>query len=87
MQNAFGNIYDYFPELRLVLTGSSAQKIYQGNADLSRRAVPYVMEGLSFREFIELEHNIKFPLLSLEELIENTTGIVPEIVKKIKPVM
>ncbi len=80
------NIYDYFPELKLVLTGSSALKIYQGNADLSRRAITYVMKGLSFREFIELEHNIKFPVLTLEELIENATGIVPEIVDKIKPV-
>ncbi|MBE0655795.1 MAG: AAA family ATPase [Bacteroidales bacterium] len=78
--------YDYFPELKMVVTGSSALNIYKGNADLSRRAILYKMNGLSFREFIELKHGIKFPVLLLEEILENSTKHIHVILQKIKPI-
>lgn len=37
------NIYDYFPELKIVITVSSALDIFKGKADLSRRAILYKM--------------------------------------------
>ena len=48
------NIYDDYPELKVVFTGSSLLKILDARADLSRRPVMYNMQGLSFREFLNL---------------------------------
>lgn len=59
------NCYDYFPGLKIVVTGSSALNIYKGKADLSRRAILYKMQGLSFREFIALKYKYYFPVLEL----------------------
>ena len=41
-------VYDYHPELNIVFTGSSVLDINKGASDLSRRAVMYQMQGLSF---------------------------------------
>jgi predicted AAA+ superfamily ATPase len=80
------SIYDYFPELKMVVTGSSALDIYRGETDLSRRAILYKMNGLSFREYIELKYILKFPVLSLKEILENPLKNIQNILKKIKPV-
>lgn len=47
-------IYDYYPELHVVFTGSSVLDIAKGAFDLSRRALMYEMQGLSYREYLEL---------------------------------
>lgn len=49
-------IYDYHPELKVRFTGSSVLDINKGASDLSRRAVMYRMQGLSFREYLQLFH-------------------------------
>ena len=46
------NIYDGYPELRVVFTSSSMLEIHRSEADLSRRALVYHLQGLSFREFL-----------------------------------
>src|SRR5690606_14575283 len=51
-------IYDYHEELQVVFTGSSVLDIKRGSSDLSRRAVIYPMQGLSFREYLMLFHQI-----------------------------
>jgi uncharacterized protein len=79
------NCYDYFSELKIVLTGSSALNIYKGKADLSRRATLYKMHGLSFREFIALKYNYNFPVLELYDLLNNAQRKIPAILEKIKP--
>ena len=80
------NSYDYFPDLKIVVTGSSALDIYKGNADLSRRAILYKMQGLSFREFIALKYNFNFPVFELEDLLNNAKKKIPSILEKIKPI-
>lgn len=45
------NIYDKYDKLKIIVSGSSAMHIHLGTYDLSRRAVIYTMEGMSFREF------------------------------------
>ncbi len=62
-------IYDMYPQLRIVFTGSSVLDIKKGEADLSRRALMYNMQGLSFREYLELSHNIKNRTYTLDEII------------------
>lgn len=62
-------IYDYHSELRVVFTGSSVLDIKKGASDLSRRAVMFNMQGLSFREYLELFHQVTIPVYSLEEIL------------------
>jgi len=52
------NIYDDYPEIKIVFTGSSLLETLNARADLSRRAVIYSMQGLSFREYLNIELNI-----------------------------
>lgn len=79
------NIYDNFPELHVVFTGSSLLDILNSRADLSRRSVVYHMQGLSFREFLNIETGSRFPVFSLDEVLHNHTEISKTIIKKIKP--
>lgn len=62
-------IYDYHPELKVVFTGSSVLDINKGVSDLSRRAVMYHMQGLSFREYLELFHKIIMPTYNLQDIL------------------
>lgn len=68
-------IYDVHPDLRLVFTGSSVLDIHKGEADLSRRALMYRMQGLSFREYLEMFHKIRTPVYSLEEILSHKVVI------------
>ncbi len=65
------NIYDSFPTLKIVFTGSSVLDILKGSADLSRRAIIYKLQGLSFREYLKLFHNQDTEVFSLEQIINN----------------
>ena len=79
------NIYDDFPELRVVFTGSSLLHLSKAKADLSRRAVMYNMPGLSFREYLNFETNNSFEAFNLGELLENHIEISIKVKQKIKP--
>ncbi len=78
------NIYDSFPKLKIVFTGSSLLQIYKSTADLSRRVVYETLEGLSFREFLKFENIGDFPVITLEEIVENHQNIAMEITNGIK---
>lgn len=80
------NCYDYFPDLKMVVTGSSALQIFEGKADLSRRAIHYAMQGLSFREFIGLKYNHHFPVLQLSDILNHPSSYITGILNKIKPI-
>ena len=62
-------IYDSYEDLQLVISGSSILDIYKGLADLSRRMPIYSMQGLSFREYLALFHQIQIPAYSLEDIL------------------
>lgn len=65
------NIYDSFPSLKIVFTGSSVLDILKGSADLSRRALIYKLQGLSFREYLKLFHNYETEVYSVDQIINN----------------
>ena len=64
-------IIDSYPNMQIIFTGSSVLDIYRGVADLSRRAPIYEMQGLSFREYLVLYHDIQTPTWNLDELINH----------------
>jgi len=80
------NIYDNFQTLNVRFTGSSILELDHSQADLSRRCVMYNMKGLSFREFLQIQYNIKLPIFSLSEILQNHVNIVSELITKFKPI-
>ena len=80
------NIYDFYPELKIVATGSSALEINKAKADLSRRASMYHLHELSMREYQNLMYGTKMPSFSLLDMIEKHEQVAMEINQQIKPV-
>lgn len=81
------NIYDDYPELKVVFTGSSLLEILNARADLSRRAVMHDMQGLSFREYLNFELGADFQSFPLEEILKSHTIIAQDITQKIRPLL
>lgn len=80
------NIYDDYPELKIVFTGSSLLEILNARADLSRRAIVYSLQGLSYREFLNLKLGLELPSFTLNELLEKHPTIAHQLNSKIKPI-
>ena len=62
-------IYDYHSELHIFFTGSSVLDISKGVADLSRRVLTFEMQGLSYREYLKLFHEIELPTYNLQQIL------------------
>lgn len=77
-------IYDVF-NLQVIFSGSSALQMEHASADLSRRAVVHHLGVLSFREFCELELEIKLDAYPLKEILKNHVHIVSELMHKFRP--
>ncbi len=69
--NEIKEIYDTYPDLKVVISGSSMLDIPNADADLSRRCIPYEMQGLSFREYLAMVHKIELPSITLTDLLSN----------------
>lgn len=79
------NIRDKIKDLKVVVSGSSILDIQKGNADLSRRSVLYKLHGLSYREYLNIELDLKLPSISLEEILSNHLEIASDFAKQFKP--
>lgn len=71
-------IYDSHPDVKVGFTGSSVLDIYKGFSDLSRRAPVFMMQGLSFREYLQLFHNIEVPVYTLKDVL-NLKAVVADV--------
>ena len=63
-------VAETYPNLQIVLSGSSLLRLLDGDADLSRRCRGYDMPGLSFREYLRFYKGIVLPASSLEDILE-----------------
>jgi predicted AAA+ superfamily ATPase len=79
------NLYDEYPDLYIVFTGSSLLEINDARVDLSRRALMYELPGLSFREYLWIITDEMFPALSLDEILEHHVSAAQQINMHIKP--
>ena len=71
-------MYDYHPDLQIIFSGSSVLDITKGvTADLSRRAIVSDMQGLSWREYLQLFHQIELPVLSLDDILAHRYAELP----------
>lgn len=83
-QLALKNIYDSYPDINIVYTGSSLLSIDYAVADLSRRQTLYTLHGLSFREYLAFENIIEISPLRLEDLLDNHLRYAIDITREIK---
>jgi hypothetical protein len=75
------NIYDKHRRLKIIFSGSSSIDLIKEKYDLSRRAVLRHLPGLSFREFLEMNLEQKFPTFTITQIIEGKTSTFESIAK------
>jgi predicted AAA+ superfamily ATPase len=79
------NCYDFFPDLKIIFTGSSIIDITKQEGDLSRRALLYELVGLSFREYLKMLKIIDLPVFSIDDILFNSAEIKKKIPKDFRP--
>jgi len=80
------DIYDYYPDLQVVISGSSLLSMMEGDVDLSRRCVSHDIQGLSFREYLQFYKKISLPIYSLNQILQSAGDICSEVNTVCKPV-
>jgi len=65
------NLYDGFPDLTIIFSGSSSLDLVKGSYDLSRRAKLYHLPGMSFREYLNFNTDSKISIVKYKELIDD----------------
>jgi len=78
------NIYDKFPELHVVYSGSSVLKLFKGHGDLSRRKIAWHLPGLSFCEFLLFNGVNGLPSLTLDDVLDHHVEAAETILEKVK---
>lgn len=79
------NIYDFFPGLKIIFSGSSIIEISKQEGDLSRRALMYELPGLSYREYLSMLGTIHLPVVSLDDLLFHGAEIKKKIAGEFRP--
>ena len=79
-------IYELYPQLKIVISGSSLLQILNADADLSRRCVRYFLGGLSFREFLRFYKNLDFRKSSLPQVLAHPGPLCAEVNSMCRPV-
>lgn len=74
-----------YPTLRIVFTGSTVMRLKEENHELNGLVSPYILEGFSFREFINLKTGLSLKHYSFDEIIAHHEEIVPEILDQVNP--
>ena len=78
-------VYDNLPDLHIIFTGSSILDIYKGTADLSRRVLLFNMQGLSFREYLNMEHGTNIPVYTLQQILNHEVRLPDSIEHPLVP--
>ena len=69
------NIYDSYPDLNVVYTGSSILEIDNSKTDLSRRQSLYTLPVMSFREYLAFSGTLNIPPITLNDLLANHVSL------------
>ncbi len=78
------NLVDQYADLRIVYTGSSLLEIDNSKVDMSRRQTPYILKGMSFREYLQYEGILQMEAVPLEVLLSNHAAVAMNIISKTK---
>ena len=77
--------YDYFPDLKIVFSGSSVMRLKEENPDLSGKVESYHLRGFSFREYLNLLSGHAFKPYKFQEVIRYHREIADEICSQVQP--
>lgn len=86
-QSAVKNIYDFYPDLKLIISGSSILALQKSKADLSRRLVYYELPELSFREYLSLKLKIELEKYDLNKILKDHQKLIDPILTSVPDVM
>jgi predicted AAA+ superfamily ATPase len=80
------NIYDSYPDIKVIFSGSSSINLIKGTYDLSRRGVLYRIGGMSFREYLLFNDIAAIDVVTLDEIIKNRDKIEEKVagIRRIK---
>lgn len=80
------NIYDSYPDIKIVFSGSSSIDLVKGTYDLSRRGVLFKIGGMSFREYLLFSEVADVDVVTFEEILKDRSAIEEKIsgIKKLK---
>ena len=81
-QDLIKSLNDNLKRLKVVYSGSSMLKLEKRGGDLSRRQTPYVLDGLSFREYLQFERVADLPPVSLPDILSNHVEIARRICRE-----
>jgi len=73
------NIYDSYPNISIVFSGSSSMDLIKGTYDLSRRGKLFKLGGMSFREYLEFRLDTSIAGFSFKEILSNPEEIIEEL--------
>lgn len=78
-------IYDKFPDLQVVFTGSPVMRLKDDNPDLKGKVTKYHLRGLSFREYLNYKTDNNFSTYTLNDILKYHVEIAKDILFKTKP--
>ncbi|TKI69051.1 ATP-binding protein [Sulfurimonas crateris] len=76
------NLYDFYPDLTIRISGSSMLNILMQSHDLSRRILTKELGILSFKEYFEIKHHATLSSFSFEDILSNHNEISYELICK-----
>lgn len=79
------NLYDQYDDLQIVFTGSSIIDIAKEEVDLSRRALMYTLNGMSYREYLYFRHQLQLPVIKFDEIIDGSNAWQEKIPLSFRP--
>lgn len=82
---ALAEIYDKYPDLKVIFTGSPVMRLKEDNVHLKGKVSSYQLRGLSFREYLNYKSSNDFNKYSLEDLLKYHVEISKDILFKVKP--
>jgi predicted AAA+ superfamily ATPase len=76
--------YEYYPQLKIVFTGSTVMKLHEDEG-LSPIVNVYNLRGFSYREFLNIQFEKDFSAYTLDEILTDHERIAQEICTRIRP--
>lgn len=75
------NIYDAFPDIIVVFSGSSMLDLVKGSYDLSRRARLFHLKGMSFREYLYIAAQYEIEPVTYQTLLHSSDSLTQQILR------
>lgn len=73
------NIYDSYPNVKVIFSGSSSIDLVKGTYDLSRRVKLYHLEGLSLREYLNFKNNKNYEPIVFADMLKDYNKLDPKL--------